>query len=102
QRPTDEQAILYVKERLNGQERVLFNPLPLSKDHTTSAHYMDVIRDGSLAAIGVRKGGEDEVEVRIIDVKTLRELPDGLPRAHTERVALKPDAGGYYYSQLTP
>ena len=102
QKPSDEQAILYVKEGLGGQERVLFDPLQLSKDHTTSASYMDVIRDGSLAAIGVRRGGEDEVETRIIDAKTLKELPDGLSRAFREQVSFKPDATGYYYSQLIP
>ncbi len=98
----DEQAILYWRRGLRGKDGVLFDPHPLSPDHTASAFFMDVSHDGRRVAIGVRKGGEDECEVRILDVDSGRELPDRLPRAHVEDLSLTADATGFYYTLLTP
>ena len=45
----------------------------------------------------MRRGGEDEAEVRWLNVETRRELPDSLPRARYFGVAVKPDKSGFYY-----
>lgn len=101
-RPADEQAILYWRQGLKGKESVLFDPHPLSEEHTTSATLMDVSKDGRWAAIGVRRGGEDEVEVRIRNVDGGTDAPDRLPRGHIEDFSFTADGRGFYYTRLTP
>ena len=62
-----------------------------------SVSLSDVSLDGSLIAFSVRRGGEDEAEVRWLNVETRQELPDTLPRARYFGVAVKPDKSGFYY-----
>lgn len=101
-RPEDEQAVLYWRVGRRGRERLLLDPNPLSDDRTTTAVLMDINADGSVAAIGVRRGGEDEVEVRFVEVKSGDELGDRLARGHIESVSLTPDGRTVYYSKLEP
>lgn len=85
-----------------GPEQVLVDPAPLSADQTTSVSYLDVSRDGALAAIGTRLGGADEIEVSVLDVATRRAKADRLPRARYLGLAIAGDGKGLYYSRALP
>lgn len=102
ERPDDEQAILYWRKGLRGKDRVLVDPHPMSPDRTTSVTLMDVSHDGTLVAYGVRRGGEDEVEVRIVNVDTGVEAADRIPRSHVEDFSFTRDAERFYYTILQP
>lgn len=80
-RAQDELTILYVRTGLRGEDRVLLDPHPLSRDHTTSVGFEAITRDGRRVLYFVRRGGEDESELRVRDVDGGRDLPDVLPRA---------------------
>jgi prolyl oligopeptidase len=88
-----------VRKGANGKDEVLLDPHSLSPDHTVSITLLDIIADGSLIAYGVRQGGEDEVTVKFLDVSTKKELPDVLPRARYQGVAVKNDRAGVYFSR---
>ncbi|MCY4661712.1 MAG: prolyl oligopeptidase family serine peptidase [Acidobacteria bacterium] len=92
-------AILYVREGLDGAERVLIDPHPMSPDHTTSVELRDISDDGGQVAYAVREGGVDEVSVRVRDVDTGDDLADVLPAARYGTVTLAPDGGGLYYER---
>ena len=94
-----DQFIVYVRDGLRGRERVLLDPHPWSEDHTTSVDLLDVSKDGTLAAYSVRTGGADEIEVRLIDVESGKDLPDRLPRARYWGVVLTGDKSGFYYAR---
>jgi prolyl oligopeptidase len=79
---------------------VLVDPHPLSPDHTISVGILDVSEDGTLLAYGTRKGGEDEVAVTILDVTTMKEMSDRLPRARYFGISIKPDRSGFFYSRF--
>jgi prolyl oligopeptidase len=96
-----DQRVLMVRAGA-GPELVVLDPHPLSADHTTSVNYLDVSRDGALAAIGTRLGGADEQEVRVLDVVTRRAKPDRLPRARYFSVAIAGDGRGLYYARALP
>ena len=51
-------------------------------------------------AYGLRRGGEDESEIHLLDVATRRPLPDVLPRARYFGIAIKADKTGLYYSRF--
>ncbi len=91
-------ASLYQRKGAGGKDEVLIDPHALSPDRTTSVELLDVSKDGRLMAYGVRQGGEDEVEIRLLDVDTRKELPDRFPRGRYNDVSFKPDKSGFYYS----
>src|SRR5262245_28269559 len=90
-------SVLYVRHGREEAEDVLVDPHPMSADKTVSVSLSDVSLDGTLIGFSVRRGGEDEAEVRWLNVETRQELPDTLPRARYFGGALKPDKSGFYY-----
>lgn len=94
-------AVIYMREGLTGPDELLIDPHPLSEDRTVSVQRLDVSRDGKVMAYGVRRGGEDEVEVRLFDVDARKDLPDRLPKARYGSVQLTPDRSGLYYARQT-
>ena len=92
-------AVLYVRDGLDGAERVLIDPHPMSPDHTTSVELRDISDDGGQVAYAVREGGVDEVSIRVRRVDTGEELGDVLPPARYGEVTLAPDGGGLYYER---
>lgn len=101
-RADQEQFVLYLRQGVAGRDEALVDPHPWSPDHTCSLRLMDVSRDGSLLAYGVRQGGEDEVEVRFLDVESRRDLEDRLPRARYHGLSIAPDKRTLYYARYTP
>jgi prolyl oligopeptidase len=91
-------SILYLRAGFSEEDEVLIDPHPMSPDHTTTITLMDVSLDGKLVAYGVRRGGEDEVEPRIMDVDLRSDLPDGLPRALYGDVSIDAGGKGFYYA----
>ena len=100
--PGQNQFVIYVRTGLHGKDEVLLDPNPLSPDHTTSAGLMGISRDGYIAAIYLRQGGEDEIALSFVDVSTRKPLPDSLPKARYMGVSMLPDNSGFYYSLWTP
>ena len=92
-------AVIYVREGLDGEDRVLLDPHPLSPDHTTSVELRDVSDDGRRVAYAVRAGGVDEVSIRVRDVDSGEDLDDVLPPARYGQVTLAADGGGLYYER---
>src|SRR5579863_5254874 len=90
-----------LRQGLTGKDEILVDPAPLSPDHSTSVQLEDVSDDGTLLAYGVRKGGQDEVSVHLLNVETRTDLADVLPNARYESVSIKPDKPGMYYSRHT-
>jgi len=100
-RADQEQFVTYVRQGPHGADRVLLDPHPLSADHTTSEDLLDVSQDGITLAYVVRQGGQDETEIRFLDVGSRKDLPDHLPKARYLGGALKPDKSGFYYTVRT-
>jgi prolyl oligopeptidase len=98
--PDQEQAILYVRKG-EGAAEVLVDPHGLSAEHAISANFQDVSPDGRLLAYGVRQGGQDEIEVRLMEVDSRREV-ESLPKARYSGIAIAADKASVYYSRLTP
>jgi prolyl oligopeptidase len=98
---SEDRTSLCMRQGYNGKDEVLVDPNVVSTDQTTSVQFEAVSQDGSTVAYGIRRGGEDETEIRLLEVGTRRLLPDGLPRARYFSFAFKPDKSGYYYARFT-
>ncbi len=94
-------SILYMRNALKGEDVVLLDPHGLSADHTTSVNRLSLTLDGAWMTYGTRKGGEDELEIRIQDVATRQDLKEVWPKARYGGFSFKPDKSGVYYSLVT-
>jgi len=94
---TEELWGLYLKRGIDGPEEILLDPKNLSSDHTQSYTLEDISHDGKLMLYGIRKGGEDELEIHLMDVDKKIDLPDFLPRALYSNFSLKKDKSGFFY-----
>ncbi len=96
-----EQYVIYMRQGIDGKERLLLDPNPLSADHSTNAEIFDVSKDGKLMAYVIRQGGKDETDVRIMNVESGHDLPDVLPSAVYFDLSFLPDSSGFYYATMT-
>lgn len=90
---------VYRRKGLSGPDELLLDPLPLSPDHTTSIGNYVATQDASLLLYAIRRGGEDETELHILDMNAHRDLPDVLPRAFYLNYEWKKDHSGFFYSR---
>ena len=97
-RVSDDLSIQYVREGLTGADQVLLDPHPLSPDHTVSVTVEDVSDDGRHLLYGLRRGGEDEMELHVRDVAKREDLAGVLPRQLYRGASLRPDGQGFYYA----
>jgi prolyl oligopeptidase len=97
-RAEDNLWTLYMRRELKGKDEVLIDPHTLSPDHTTSVGLESISGDGKLMVYSIRRGGEDETELRVMDVDNRKDLPDRLPRALYRGVSFKKDGTGFYYN----
>ncbi len=97
---SEDRASLCVRQGYNGKDEVLVDPKKVTSDPTSSVQYLGFSRDGSLAAYGVRKGGEDETDIHLLDVNTRQPLKDVIPRGRYMGFSIKPDKTGLYYARF--
>jgi prolyl oligopeptidase len=90
---------VYMRKGISGKDELLLDPLPLSADHTTSIGGVLPAHDASLLLYNIRRGGEDETEIHVLDVNTHRDLPDALPRAFYVSFSWKSDKTGFFYGR---
>ena len=90
-----------MRQGIDGTDEVLLDPHPLSADHRTSIGLVSLTRDGTMLAYAIRKGGEDEVEVRLYDVEGRKDLPTRFDRARYLGFSILPDKSGIYYGLQT-
>lgn len=96
-RAEDDLSILYVRQGLTGKDEVLIDPHTLSADHTTDIGMQDASNGGKLIIYSIRRGGQDETELRVMDVDTRKDV-DQLPHALYRGVSMKKDGSGFYYN----
>ncbi len=94
-----QQGVLTLRETDAGPDIALVDPNPLSPDFTTSVSLITVSRDGKLLVYGLRKGGEDEVELRVFDVDQKKDVPGGLPKGRYFGVNFDKAKKGFWYSR---
>jgi prolyl oligopeptidase len=98
----ENQASLYKREGLNGEDVRLIDGNTMSADGNTSVNLQGVSEDGTLLLYGVRVGGADEAEIHFFNLAEGKDLADKLPSARYSGVSLTPDHKGVYYSEYFP
>jgi prolyl oligopeptidase len=82
---------------LDGPDEVLVSPSEIGADPTIGVELSDVTPNGARLAYLLRRGGQDETEIRVLDVASRRTI-DVLPRVKQGSVSWRHDNTGFYYS----
>jgi len=93
------QPVLYVREGLNGEDRVLLDINHLSADGTVALDWWFASEDGKYIAYGTSPNGSEESTLHIIDSGTGKLLPDTIERTRFISLAWLKDDSGFYYTR---
>jgi prolyl oligopeptidase len=99
--PGSDNRKLYVREGLEGAERLLLDPEKLStKEKHYSIDYFIPSLDGRFVAAGVSVGGSENSVLEIIEAATGKELSDRIDRAQFGSATWRKDGKSFFYNRL--
>lgn len=87
---------LFRRKADGGEDELVLDPHQFGATGVSLAIF-DISDDGKLVAFGVRKGGQDETDLRILDIATHQELPNRFPAALYRGFSFRKDDKGFYY-----
>jgi len=93
------QPILYVRDGLEGTDRVAIDPNTLSADGTTALDWYHVSPDGRRLAYGLSADGSEQSVLQVLDLDDLAPLADRIPHTRSCDLAWLPGASGFYYTR---
>ncbi|HEV2072472.1 MAG TPA: prolyl oligopeptidase family serine peptidase [Thermomicrobiales bacterium] len=96
---SQDQAVLYVREGLDGEERTLLDPSAQGEHGLVALDWWEPSHDGTRLAYGVSQGGDEWSVLHVFDVGTGEDLDEAIPRARAASVAWLPDNNGFYYTR---
>ncbi len=93
------QPILYVREGLQGNDRVLVDVNKLASDGTTALDWWFASEDGKYVAYGTSASGSEISTLRVIETASGQLLPDAIERTRAASLAWKLDNSGFFYTR---
>ncbi|HVU31436.1 MAG TPA: prolyl oligopeptidase family serine peptidase [Sphingomicrobium sp.] len=94
------QAVLFVRDSLKGEGRVLIDPNPWSKDGATALAEWEPNEQGTRLLYAVQDGGTDWRTLHVRDVRTGKDLPDEIKWVKFSGLSWAKDGSGFYYSRF--
>ena len=94
------QAVLQVREGIDGEPRILLDPNTLSSDGTVALAGTEASRDGKLLAYGLSRAGSDWEEWHVRNVETGEDLPDRVEWVKFSNISWSSDGKGFFYCRF--
>ncbi|MGB7601771.1 MAG: prolyl oligopeptidase family serine peptidase [Candidatus Sulfotelmatobacter sp.] len=93
------QPVLYVREGVEGKDRVLLDPNQLAADGTIALDWYHASENGKYLAYGTSPSGSEMSTLHILETKTGKLLPDTIERTRACSIAWMHDNSGFYYTR---
>jgi len=93
------QPVFYWRDSARGTDRVLVDPAALDASGLTAVEWLSPSADGTLAAYGTYKAGDENTTLYLIEVESGRALPLEIPNK-TQSPDWLPDGSGFVYQNL--
>ena len=93
------QPVLYVRDELNGPDRVLVDANQLAADGTIALDWFQPSDSGKYVAYGTSPSGSEMSTLHIIETKTGTILSDSIERTRAVSIAWLHDNSGFYYTR---
>jgi prolyl oligopeptidase len=97
---TQNQPVLYVRDGVKGEDRVVIDPAALSQDGTTALDWWYPSKSGDLVAWGRSESGSEESTLYVRDVASAKDISDKIPHTRHCTVAWLADQTGFYYTRF--
>jgi prolyl oligopeptidase len=94
------QNVLYVRDGLNGEGRMLIDPNSWSQDGATALGEWVPSDDGKRVLYSIQEGGTDWRVVKVLDADTGRVLSDEVKWVKFSNLDWAKDGSGFYYSRF--
>jgi prolyl oligopeptidase len=94
------QSPLFVRDSLNGPERLLIDPNTFSADGATALAEWVPSEDGRYLLYAVQDGGSDWRTLRVLDVSTGRPVSDEIKWVKFSALSWSKDNKGFFYSRF--
>ena len=94
------QSVLFVRDKVEGEGRVLIDPNPWSKDGATALAEWEPNELGTKLLYAVQDGGTDWRTLKVRDVKTGKDLADEIKWVKFSGLSWAKDGSGFYYSRF--
>jgi prolyl oligopeptidase len=94
------QDIIYMKEDVNGEPKIVIDPNKLSEDGTIAVINTSYTKDGKILAYSLSESGSDWQEIRIKDIDSGKEYDEVIKWTRHSNIAWKNDNSGFYYSRF--
>jgi prolyl oligopeptidase len=95
----ENQAVLFVRTSIDGEDRVVLDPNLWSADGATALAEWKPSADGRYLAYAIQEGGTDWRTIRILDVESGATLLDEIKWARFTNIAWTKDGAGFFYSR---
>jgi prolyl oligopeptidase len=93
------QPVLYVREGIDGKDRVLVDVNLLAADGTVALDWFEAAVHGKYVAYGTSSSGSEMSTLHIIETKTGNLLPDTIGQTRAASIAWMPNNSGFYYTR---
>jgi prolyl oligopeptidase len=93
------QPVLYVREGVDGKDRVLVDPNQLAADGTVALDWFEPAVHGKYLAYGTSASGSEMSTLHIVETKTGNPLPDTIERTRAASIAWSLNNSGFYYTR---
>lgn len=93
------QPIIYMREGLRGEEKVVMDLNSLSEDGTTSSMVQSYSNDGRFLAAFITEGGSDWQKILVKDIDN-DQLLESLSWVTLSEIAWNTDGSGFYYPRF--
>jgi len=93
------QPVLYVREGVDGKDRVLVDANQLAADGTIALDWYQPSENGKYLAYGTSPSGSEMSTLHILETKTGNALPDTIERTRAASIAWMHDNSGFYYTR---
>ena len=93
------QPVLYVRESVDGKDRVLLDANQLAADGTIALDWWYPSEDGKYVAYGLSPSGSEMSTLHVLETASGKTLPDKIERTRAASIAWKRDNSGFYYTR---
>ena len=93
------QPVLFVREGVDGTDRVLLDPNKLSSQGIVALDWYHPSQDGKYVAFGTSPGGSEISTLQVIETNTGKMLGEEIGRCRFADVEWLPDNSGFYYTK---
>jgi prolyl oligopeptidase len=93
------QPVLYVREGVEGKDRVLVDVNLLAADGTVALDWFEPSEHGKYVVYGTSPSGSEISTLHIVESKTGNLLPDTIERTRAASIAWTLDNSGFYYTR---